>query len=44
MAGRVRDGILRTELATRISMRRAGREGQEVAAAFLERRAPDWTA
>ncbi len=44
IAGRVGDGALRTELATRISMRRAGREGQEGAAAFLERRAPDWMA
>lgn len=44
VAGRVRDGALRRELATRIAMRRTGREGQEGAAAFLERRAPDWTA
>ena len=44
VAGRARDRSLRRELAGRIAARRSSAEGQEGAAAFLERRSPEWTA
>lgn len=44
VAVRARDRSFRRELAGRIAARRASLEGQEGAAAFLERRSPGWTA
>ena len=42
VAGRAPDLALRTETATRIAARRAGPEGREGLAAFLDKRKPAW--
>lgn len=42
IAGRPRDEVLVTETAWRIAEARAGAEGREGVAAFLEKRAPSW--